>query len=108
MKFYWRAPPLIRNASFSDLPLLTEAEREQLLVEWNDTRTEYPRDACIHELFEEQAKKRPDTIALVLEEHHLTYGELNTRANQLAHRLRRLGVVPETFRLGSALSVPLI
>ncbi|SCX63279.1 non-ribosomal peptide synthase domain TIGR01720/amino acid adenylation domain-containing protein, partial [Nitrosospira sp. Nsp1] len=80
---------------FSDLPLLTEAEREQLLVEWNDTRTEYPRDTCIHALFEEQAKKRPNAIALVLEERHLTYGDLNTRANQLAHRLRRLGVVPE-------------
>ncbi|SEL65288.1 non-ribosomal peptide synthase domain TIGR01720/amino acid adenylation domain-containing protein, partial [Nitrosovibrio tenuis] len=80
---------------FTGLSLLTGTEREQLLVEWSGTRVEYPRDACIHELFEEQAKTHADALALVLGEHHLTYGELNMRANQLAHRLRRLGVGPD-------------
>ena len=81
--------------SFTDLPLLTEAERKQLLIEWSGTRTDYPRDACIPELFEEQVKKHPQAVALVLEDNKLTYGELNIRANQLAHRLSRLGVGPD-------------
>ncbi len=80
---------------FLTLPLLTEAERQQLLLEWSGTRTDYPRDTCIHELFEEQVKKQPDALALVLEERHLTYEDLNIRANQLAHRLSRLGVGPD-------------
>ena len=81
--------------SFLTLPLLTEAERQQLLLEWSGTRTDYPRDACIRELFEEQVKKQPGALALVLEERHLTYEDLNIRANQLAHRLSRLGVGPD-------------
>ncbi len=82
---------------FPDLPILTEVEREQLLVEWNDTRAEYPRESCIHELFEEQVARYPDAVALVLKDRCLTYGELNARANQLAHRLRRSGVGPEVL-----------
>ncbi|KIO47801.1 AMP-binding protein, partial [Nitrosospira sp. NpAV] len=81
---------------FSSLPILTEAERGQLLFEWNATRTEYPRESCIHDLFEEQAAACPEAVALVLQDCPLTYGELNARANQLAHRLRELGVGPET------------
>src|SRR5215210_6665695 len=81
----------------SELPLLSEAERHQLLVEWNDTRAEYPRDRCVHELFEEQVERAPDTVAVVFEEQQLTYRELNRRANQLAHHLRALGVGPETL-----------
>jgi amino acid adenylation domain-containing protein len=77
------------------LPLLTEAERHQLLVEWNNTETEYPKNACIHELFEAQAAKTPESIALECEGKQLTYGELNRRANQLAHYLRSLGIGPE-------------
>ncbi len=78
----------------SELPLLTEAEKHQLLVEWNDTKREYPKDKCIHELFEEQAEKTPDAIAVVFEDEQLTYRELNGKANQLAHYLRKLGVEP--------------
>jgi amino acid adenylation domain-containing protein len=81
----------------SELPLLTEAERHQLLVEWNDTKREYPRDKCIHDLFEEQAEKTPDAVAIVFEDEQLTYRELNGKANQLAHHLRTLGVGPEVL-----------
>jgi amino acid adenylation domain-containing protein len=81
----------------SDLPMLTEAERQQLLVEWNDTKRDYPKDKCIHELFETQAETSPDAVAVVFEEQQLTYRELNTRANQLARYLRKLGVGPETL-----------
>ena len=76
----------------SELPLLTESERRQLLVEWNDTKTDYPKDQCIHEVFETQVQKTPDAVVLVLKDQQLTYRELNNRANQLAHYLRRLGV----------------
>ncbi|HEY6411705.1 MAG TPA: condensation domain-containing protein, partial [Ktedonobacteraceae bacterium] len=80
----------------ADLPLLTENERRQLLGEWNATETPYAADKCIHQLFEEQALRRPEAIALVFEKQTMTYRELNTRANQLAHRLQRLGVGTET------------
>jgi amino acid adenylation domain-containing protein len=80
-----------------DLPLLTAAERHQLLVEWNDTRADYPKDCCIHQLFEAQAEQTPDAIAVVFEDQQLTYRELNARANQLAHHLRKLGVGPEVL-----------
>ncbi len=79
----------------SDLMLLTEAERHQLLVEWNDTQANYPQDKCVHELFEGQVEWTPDTIAVIFEEKQLTYRELNRRANQLAHQLQALGVGPE-------------
>lgn len=78
----------------SELPLITEAERHQLLVEWNDTQAEYPAK-CIHQLFEEQVKRTPDAVALMFENQQLTYRELNARANQLAHYLQGLGVGPE-------------
>src|SRR5215211_7282000 len=81
----------------SELPLLTEDERHRLLVEWNDTATEYPRDRCVHELFEEQVESTPDAVAVVFEEQQLTYRELDRRANQLAHHLRALGVGPEVL-----------
>jgi amino acid adenylation domain-containing protein len=81
----------------SELPVLSEAEKHQLLVEWNDTKRNYPKDKCVHELFEEQAEKSPDAVAAVYEEQQLTYGELNRRANQLAHYLRKRGVGPESL-----------
>jgi hypothetical protein len=81
------ADPSVR---LEDLPMVTAAEHEQLVVTWNDTATEYPRDACIHELFEEQALRRPDAVALVFEGQQLTYAELNARSNQLAHYLHSL------------------
>jgi amino acid adenylation domain-containing protein len=79
------------------LPLLTEVEKQQLLVEWNDTQTEYPQDKCIHQLFEEAVERTPNAIAIVYENQTLTYCELNARANQLAHYLQSLGVVPDTL-----------
>ncbi|HIP97643.1 MAG TPA: amino acid adenylation domain-containing protein, partial [Anaerolineae bacterium] len=85
------------NQRISTLPLLTEAEQRQLLVEWNDTTTDYPQDQCIHELFETQVERTPEATAVVFEKEQLTYGELNRRANQLAHHLQKLGVGPETL-----------
>ncbi len=75
-----------------EIPLLSAAERHQLLVEWNDTATEYPRDKCIHQLFEEQVEKTPLAVAVVFENQQLTYQELNQKSNQLAHYLQGLGV----------------
>ena len=80
----------------SDLPLLTDAERQQL-VAWNDTRAEYPRDRCVHELFQEQAARTPAAVAVAGGGVTLTYAELNRRANRLARRLRALGVRPESL-----------
>lgn len=78
----------------NELPILTAAERQTLLVEWNHTNTEYRQDLCIHELFEIQVKQTPDAIAVVFEGQQLTYRELNAKANQLAHYLHSLGVGP--------------
>ena len=74
------------------LPLLSSAERHQMLVEWNATDAPYPSDRCIHELFEEQAAGTPDAVAVVHEDIQLTYGELNARANHLARDLREQGL----------------
>ncbi|WP_235217099.1 non-ribosomal peptide synthase/polyketide synthase [Archangium violaceum] len=79
----------------AQLPLLTEAERQRVLVEWNETRTEYPRDNLVHGPFEAQARRTPDAIAVQEGEQRLTYRELDERANQLAWHLRSLGVGPE-------------
>ncbi len=81
----------------SELPLLTERERHQLLVEWNNTTKEYTIDKCIHQLFEEQVERSPDAIAVVNEGEQLTYRELNQRANKIAHHLKNLGVGPEVL-----------
>ncbi|MBW4636529.1 MAG: amino acid adenylation domain-containing protein, partial [Iphinoe sp. HA4291-MV1] len=81
----------------SQLPLLSEVEQRQLLVEWNDTTVDYPTDKCIHELFEEQVVRTPDAVAVVYENQQLTYNELNCRANQVAHYLRGLGVGAEVL-----------
>ena len=81
----------------SDLGLLTEREREQLLVEWNRTESDFPRDKCVHELFTAHAAATPDAIALVCGKQSLTYRELNRRANQLANHLQHLGIGPESL-----------
>ena len=81
----------------SALPLLSAAELRQLLVEWNDTEQELTGELCIHRLFEQQAERAPEAIALVFEERRLTYGELNQSANKLAHYLMSIGVGPESF-----------
>ncbi|NEQ40109.1 MAG: amino acid adenylation domain-containing protein [Okeania sp. SIO3I5] len=80
-----------------ELPLLSEAEQQQMLVEWNNTKKDYPADKCIHQLFEQHVEKNPNGIAVVFEQQKLTYWELNNKANQLAHSLQKLGVVPETL-----------
>jgi amino acid adenylation domain-containing protein len=82
-----------------DLPLLSDAELQQLLSDWNATEAEYPRNACIHELFEAQAARSPEAMALACEGKQLSYRELNRRANQLGRYLRALGVGPE-MRVG--------
>jgi len=79
------------------LPLLTDAERHQLLVGWNDSATDYPKDSCVHKLFEAQVDRTPDAVAVVFEEEQVTYGELNRKANQVAHHLRTLGVGPDVL-----------
>ncbi len=78
--------------SIAHLPMMTEPEKQTLLVEWNRTEAEYPRNSCLHQLFAEQAKETPDAIALVAETGQLTYQALNQRANQLAHYLQNMGV----------------
>ncbi len=81
----------------SELALLTEAERKQIVVEWNETAAEYPREKNVHRLFEEQVERTPDALAVVYENKQVSYGELNERANRLAHYLQSLGVGPETL-----------
>ena len=81
----------------SNLAILTDAEKHQLLMEWNNTKTDYPNNSCIHRLFEEQVDKTRDAVAVVFDGSQLTYRELNRRANQLAHYLRKLGVGPEVL-----------
>ncbi len=76
--------------------VLPGTERERLLKEWNRTEAEYPAKRCIHELFEEQVRRTPEAAAVVYEEVTLSYGELNARANRLAHYLREQGVQPDT------------
>jgi len=76
----------------SEIDIMTEAERQKILNEFNATKTEYPKDKTVHGLFEEQAEKTPDNIAVVYEERYLTYKELNEKANQLARLLQEKGV----------------
>ncbi len=83
--------------AISQLPLLTESETNQLLIEWNNTQVDYTEYKCIHQLFEEQVKRTPDAVAVVYSGQQLTYNELNCRANQLAHYLRKLGVKADTL-----------
>lgn len=81
----------------SELPIVADIERNRLVIEWDNTQRDYPRDACIHELFETQADRTPEAIAVAFGKQQLTYRELNRRANQLAHHLIRLGVNPGAF-----------
>jgi non-ribosomal peptide synthetase component F len=80
-----------------ELPLLQEVERRQLLTEWNQTGTDYPEHTSIHRLFEAQAQRTPDAIAVVFEDQRLTYRQLNSRANRLARKLQALDVGPEVL-----------
>ena len=95
---YWRQ--LLEGMAADDsqavdrLPLLSAAERQRVLVEWNATEAEYPQDKCIHELFEAQAARTPGAVAVEFKGRLLSYRELNGRASRLAHHLRGLGVKP--------------
>src|SRR6185503_2675594 len=83
--------------SIIETQLLTEAERQQLLYEWNETSRPYPEHETAHGLIEAQAASRPHAAALVYEGEQLSYEELNRRANQLAHHLLRKGLSPESI-----------
>ncbi|HEU4556753.1 MAG TPA: amino acid adenylation domain-containing protein [Longimicrobium sp.] len=83
------------NMVIDRLPMLGEAERRLVLREFNDTRREYSCEACVHDLFEAQAARTPDAVAVVFEGERVTYAALNARANRLAHHLRALGVGPD-------------
>ena len=88
---------MVRDESraINSLGILPDEEREKVLYEWNRTEAEYPDGRCIQELFEEQVNRTPDAVAVVYEDESLSYGELNRRANQLAHYLRGMGVRPD-------------
>ncbi|MGE5431355.1 MAG: amino acid adenylation domain-containing protein [Syntrophomonadaceae bacterium] len=83
------------DARICDLQLMDDAERKMIIHEWNSAKTEFETSSCIHQIFERQAKLHPDNIAAVFEGSSLSYKELNEKANQLAHFLRKLGVGPE-------------
>ena len=80
-----------------DVSPLAESERQKILVEFNDTARDYRRDLCIHDFFEAQVERTPEATAVICERDRLTYRELNGRANQLAHYLRKQGVGPEAL-----------
>ncbi|MEC4812262.1 MAG: amino acid adenylation domain-containing protein [Scytonema sp. PMC 1069.18] len=84
------------NQNLAFLPLLSTVEQNQIL-EWNNTKIPYPQDWCIHQMIEAQVERTPNAVAVVFEEQQLTYRELNTQANQLAHYLQALGVKPDTL-----------
>ena len=85
------------DQNISMLPILRRAERRQLLVDWNDTRVDYPQDILLQQLFEAQVERTPDAVAVEFAGKRLSYGELNRRANQLAHHLRGLGAGPDVL-----------
>src|SRR5437867_2599180 len=87
---------LCRSANEDYLPLLA-AERHKLLVKWNQTRADYPKDKCFHQLFEEQAERTPQAVAAIFREELLTYRQLNRRADELARTLQAQGVGPEVL-----------
>ncbi len=86
-----------QDRSIASLPILTKEERHQLLVEWNDTQADYPNQFCLHELFEEQVEQSNNAIAVQYEGVELTYREFNKQSNQLARKLRKLGVGPDAL-----------
>jgi amino acid adenylation domain-containing protein len=83
------------NQRLSLLPLLTAAERAQILVDWNRTQVPFPRDRCLHELVEDHARSAPDAPAVIWQDQVVAYQEINRRANQLAHHLRSVGLGPD-------------
>ncbi|MEO1299917.1 MAG: amino acid adenylation domain-containing protein, partial [Cyanobacteria bacterium J06636_16] len=84
------------TSRIAELPMLTKSEQKQLR-QWNQTQADYPTHLCLHQLFEQQVEKTPDAIALIAANQQLSYRELNSRANQLAHYLQKHNVGPETL-----------
>jgi non-ribosomal peptide synthetase component F len=99
------------DSTLANLVWLPEAERQQLLFEWNQTQTDYPKNQCTHQLFEAQVRLTPHRIAVEFQDQTLTYQALNRRANQLAHYLQKQGVGPGTLvgmGVDRSLNVPII
>ena len=94
IKTLLEALPAYADRSLAELPLLSGGERQTVLVDWNATARDYAKNFCIHELFEAQAERTPQAIAVVFRDCSMTYGDLNRRANQIARRLQSLGVGP--------------
>lgn len=84
------------DCSIAELPLLTDSERQQVLVDWNTTQVEYPKNQCVHELFDAQADRVPHSIALKFKDGEMTYAELGARSSKLARYLQSLGAGPDT------------
>jgi amino acid adenylation domain-containing protein len=82
--------------AISEIPILTDEELNTLLVQFNNTRQSFPEDECIHQLFENQVVRTPEAVAVSIDNNSITYGELNRRANRLAHYLKAMGVGPDT------------
>jgi amino acid adenylation domain-containing protein len=98
--YYERVLAAMARDTFNPLetePFLDDAERNKVLVEWNDSARDFPHDTCFHQLFERQVERTPDAEAVVFGDRRLSYRELNSRANHLAHYLRSQGVGPETL-----------
>ena len=91
------AGPDAGGLTLGTLRLMSDAERQRVLYDWNATRCDYERQTCVHQFFEQQVRRAPDATAVVFEGESLTYDQLNRRANQVAHRLAGLGVVPGTL-----------
>lgn len=85
------------NSPISQLNMLSAAERKLLVETWNDTKTSYPDEACVNHLFEQQVLKTPNDTAVVYDDQSLSYNQLNARANQLAHKLKSLGLTKGSF-----------
>jgi amino acid adenylation domain-containing protein len=101
MLAHWRT--LLENlaiqpqARLADLSMLTAAEWQQILVDWNQTQTEFPDNALVHRLFEKQAQQNPQSIALTFQQQQMTYQQLNEQSSKLAHYLIKQGVKPEVL-----------
>ncbi len=85
------------DRKLSEFPLLTEPERRQILIEWNNTEKDYPRNACIHQLFEAQVERTPEAAAIAFQDQKLTYRDLDIRSNKLAGYLRHYGIGPDVL-----------
>ena len=85
------------HRSITDMDMLTEVERRQLIEEWNETALDYQKEKSVERLFEDQAKRTPEAVAVIYEDQQLSYAELNRQANRLAHHLMKLGVGPEVL-----------